>query len=99
LLSPESLFDAMRAHDARPALQESGSPAELPRSVCRKTALRAERLRSSGCRRVAIALDNGLDWALWDLAVLQAGLVCVPLPAFFSPATGPRAATARGSTP
>ena len=83
MLSPESLFDAMRAHDARPALQQHDRILSY-RELLQQTALRAERLRAAGCRRVAIALDNGLDWALWDLAALQAGLVCVPLPAFFS---------------
>jgi long-chain acyl-CoA synthetase len=85
LLSPEALFAAMRTHGARPALQESGRQLNY-REVLQEVALRAERLRSAGCRRIAIALDNGLDWALWDLAVLEAGRVCVPLPAFFSPA-------------
>jgi long-subunit acyl-CoA synthetase (AMP-forming) len=85
LQSPEALFEAMRSHGARPALQESGRQLSY-REVLQEVALRAERLRISGCRRAAIALDNGLDWALWDLAVLEAGLVCVPLPAFFSPA-------------
>lgn len=33
---------------------------------------------------LAIALDNGVDWILWDLAALQAGIVCVPLPPFFT---------------
>ena len=84
MLSPDSLFDALRAHDARPALQQNDRVLSC-REVLQETKLRAERLRAAGCRRVAIALDNGLDWALWDLAVLQAGLVCVPLPAFFSP--------------
>ncbi|MFZ0107141.1 MAG: AMP-binding protein [Thiobacillus sp.] len=84
MLSPESLFDAMRAHDARPALQQHDRILSY-RELLQQTALRAERLRVAGCRRVAIALDNGLDWALWDLAALQAGLVCVPLPTFFSP--------------
>ena len=45
---------------------------------------RVERLRAWDVRRVALALDNGLEWALWDLALLRAGLVCVPLPGFFS---------------
>ncbi len=83
MLSPDSLFDAMRAHDARPALQQHDRVLSY-REVLRETALRAECLRAAGCRRIAIALDNGLDWALWDLAAMQAGLVCVPLPAFFS---------------
>ncbi|NRH28236.1 long-chain fatty acid--CoA ligase [Pseudomonas sp. MS19] len=40
----------------------------------------------SRTKRVALALDNGLDWFLWDLAALDAGLVYIPLPSFFSAA-------------
>ncbi len=58
------------------------SYAELRHEV----AARASRLEALGVARVALALDNGLEWALWDLALLRAGLVCVPLPGFFSPA-------------
>ncbi|PTU77873.1 long-chain acyl-CoA synthetase [Pseudomonas indoloxydans] len=47
-------------------------------------AARGRHLRALGAHRVALALDNGIDWVLWDLAVLHAGLVCVPVPAFFS---------------
>ena len=85
LPSPEMLFAAMRAQGERPALQQ-GDRRLSYRETLHEVALRAERLRSAGCRRVAIALDNGVDWALWDLAALQAGLVCVPLPGFFSAA-------------
>ena len=45
---------------------------------------RASRLRTAGARRVGLALDNGIDWALWDLALLFAGSINVPLPGFFS---------------
>ncbi|WP_222832147.1 AMP-binding protein [Chromohalobacter israelensis] len=45
---------------------------------------RASRLRAAGARRVGLALDNGIDWALWDLALLFAGSINVPLPGFFS---------------
>lgn len=45
---------------------------------------RIARLRAAGARRVGLALDNGVDWALWDLALLFAGVVNVPLPGFFS---------------
>jgi long-subunit acyl-CoA synthetase (AMP-forming) len=83
LLSPETLFAAMRAHAERPALQQGERRLSF-REVLQEVGLRTERLRTMGCRRIAIALDNGIDWALWDLAVLEAGLVCVPLPAFFS---------------
>ena len=54
------------------------------REVLAESARRAELLWQAGSRRVALALDNGVDWALWDLALLRAGLVCVPLPGFFS---------------
>ena len=83
--SPDALFAAMRAHGLRPALQQ-GTRRLGYHDVLAETAQRAERLLAAGSRRLAIALDNGLDWALWDLAALQAGLVCVPLPSFFSPA-------------
>ena len=42
-------------------------------------------LRASGAKTVGIALDNSPLWGALDLAVLHAGLVCVPLPSFFSP--------------
>ena len=58
------------------------SYAELRHEV----AARASQLQQLGVQRVALALDNGLEWALWDLALLRAGLICVPLPGFFSPA-------------
>lgn len=34
---------------------------------------------------LALALDNGPDALLWDLAALLAGRPCLPLPPFFSP--------------
>jgi len=43
---------------------------------------RAERLR--GVAAAGLALDNGVDWVLWDLAALAAGTALVPLPPFFS---------------
>lgn len=44
--------------------------------------LRAARLRGIPC--VALDMDNGADWVLWDLAALSAGTVLVPLPPFFT---------------
>lgn len=56
--------------------------AELLTQVQRRRA----QLAGFGARRVALALDNGIDWVLWDLALLAEGLVCVPVPGFFSAA-------------
>lgn len=47
-------------------------------------AARSQQLLDGGCKRVALALDNGNDWIIWDLALLHSGLICVPVPPFFS---------------
>jgi len=44
----------------------------------------AKWLTDRGCRRLGLLLDNGLPWALFDLAARQAGGVVVPIPSFFS---------------
>lgn len=43
-------------------------------------------LRQAGVRTVGLYADNGMAWALADLAALDAGLCVVPLPLFFSAA-------------
>ena len=47
---------------------------------------RQQRLRDEHVKVVALALDNGTEAMLWDLAVLFEGLTCLTLPPFFSPA-------------
>ena len=56
------------------------SYAELPARIAQK----ATQLEDNQCRVIAIQLDNSVDWVLWDLATVAAGVVCVPLPAFFT---------------
>jgi long-subunit acyl-CoA synthetase (AMP-forming) len=57
--------------------------------------LSAELLRS-GVRVLATLLDNGSAWVVADLAALRAGIVHVPLPAFFTPAQREHALRAAG---
>lgn len=45
----------------------------------------ADQLQQAGVRRLALQLDNGLDWARIDLACALAGIVLIPMPTFFSP--------------
>jgi len=45
----------------------------------------AQQLSSRGLSRIGLLADNGLGWALADLAAIRAGLCLVPLPPFFSP--------------
>ena len=46
---------------------------------------RQQRLRDEQVSVIALALDNGVEAMLWDLAALFEGLACVTLPPFFSP--------------
>ncbi|MFJ3681414.1 AMP-binding protein [Pseudomonas sp. NPDC090208] len=48
--------------------------------------LRQHRLRRLGAQVVAIALENGPDLLIWDLAILFEGLACLALPPFFTAA-------------
>ncbi|WP_339867270.1 AMP-binding protein [Pseudohongiella nitratireducens] len=36
-----------------------------------------------GVESLAVHLDNGIEWILWDLAALQSSTPCVPIPDFF----------------
>ena len=45
----------------------------------------ATQLQQAGIARLALQLDNGLPWALIDLACAMAGIVVIPVPHFFSP--------------
>lgn len=47
---------------------------------------RQQRLRDENVKVIALALDNGVEAMLWDLAALFEGLTCLTLPPFFSPA-------------
>jgi long-chain acyl-CoA synthetase len=46
---------------------------------------RAQDLVDTDVKVLGLALDNSVEWVLWDLAAQQAGVVCVPLAPFFSP--------------
>lgn len=72
-----------RGDTARDALLGGGvrlSAAELAEAVERA----ADRLRAEDVRVIATRLDNGPAWAIADLAAWHAGIVHVPLPAFFT---------------
>lgn len=42
-------------------------------------------LRARGITRIGLSGDNTPGWVIADLACLSAGLVCIPIPPFFSP--------------
>jgi len=36
------------------------------------------------CKALGIALPNGIDWILWDLAAIKSEVISVPIPVFFT---------------
>jgi long-subunit acyl-CoA synthetase (AMP-forming) len=50
--------------------------------VQREIAIRESQLSSVAV--LGLLLDNSCDWILWDLAAVQADVVCVPIPPFFT---------------
>ncbi len=79
----EQFFNGLQLNGERPALIEADRQLSYANLVS-EIGARADLLHRSGAKRLALALDNGIEWVLWDLAALYAGLVCVPLPGFFS---------------
>lgn len=57
---------------------------------------RAAMLADAGA--LGLAGDNSVEWILWDLAALHAGVPCVPLPPFFTPAQIQHAIQSAGIT-
>jgi long-subunit acyl-CoA synthetase (AMP-forming) len=79
----DTLFDLSCQDPHRPALcdsQQSLSYGELWPQIRGL----AWRLEDAGVRRLALQLDNGLPWALIDLACALANIVVIPVPHFFS---------------
>ncbi|NIY76009.1 AMP-binding protein [Thalassospira sp. HF15] len=47
---------------------------------------------------LGIALDNEIDWVIWDLAAMKSETVCVPIPPFFTKAQIDHATATAGIT-
>ncbi|MBL0604798.1 AMP-binding protein [Aeromonas caviae] len=84
-----TLFDTIAHHASQTPHQPAllGSQGELDyQSLWQQIQQLAGVLQGAGIRRLALQLDNGLPWALIDLACTWAGIVVIPVPHFFSPA-------------
>jgi long-subunit acyl-CoA synthetase (AMP-forming) len=78
-----AFWQTLAAHGSQVALSDGSRTltyAELLVDVDERMAQLAERK----AQRVALCLDNSIDWVLWDLALLFYERVCVPVPDFFS---------------
>lgn len=54
----------------------------LYKNLARALSVKADMLKNYRC--VALAMDNSVEWILWDLAALQNGTIIVPIPPFFT---------------
>ncbi len=70
---------------ARQALAAPGAGLSAG-ALARAVEVAAAALRDTGARVLATRADNGADWVIADLAAWTAGVVHVPLPAFFTDA-------------
>lgn len=68
------------------------------RALCRQLDAMASDLKAYQGQCAGIELDNGLAWVLLDLACIKAGIVTVPLPAFFTTAQRQHALRSAGAS-
>ena len=69
---------------ARAAVVEADDSRVGVADLVERIDLIATALRAAGARAVGLALPNGVDWILADLAAVAARVTCIPIPAFFS---------------
>lgn len=80
---PELLKRQALAHPSRIALR--GPEAEFSyKQMMQAAEAMAEQLSVRGIKRAGVCGDNTIGWVLADLACLLTGVVCVPVPVFFS---------------
>lgn len=80
---PELLARRASSHPSRTALQGRESAFSYAQMMQAAETL-ADKLSRLGVRRAGLCGDNSVAWILADLACLLAGVVCVPVPVFFS---------------
>ncbi|MCM2340364.1 AMP-binding protein [Rhodoferax sp.] len=78
-----AFWQALAAHGSHVALSD-GSHTLRYVELLADVQQRMAQLVELKAQRVALCLDNSIDWVLWDLALLFSGRVCVPVPDFFS---------------
>jgi len=76
------IFERLKSHAAdKIALQDEAQSISYG-ALGKEIEKRIDALSKVSC--LAIALDNSVEWLLWDLAALKSGIPCVPLPPFFT---------------
>lgn len=91
-----NLFSALLSHaPEKIALRDqiqSITYGELPAMIDERM------LKLEGLSCVALAMDNSVEWVLWDLVAMKAGVILVPLPPFFTETQSQHALQSSGCT-
>ncbi|NIZ03695.1 AMP-binding protein [Thalassospira lucentensis] len=77
------LFDRIQSHVPDKIALCEGSDTVTYEELCDLIDARA--LELADVDVLGIALDNSIDWLIWDLAALSAKTISVPIPPFFTP--------------
>lgn len=77
------ILDSLKEHDPQKIALQDAQRALSYGDLRREIQKRTEALKD--VTTLALALDNSVDWVLWDLAALAARVPCVPVPPFFTP--------------
>ncbi len=48
------------------------------------SAIEAQAKSLGGASVLGLSMDNSPEWIVWDLACVRAGVICVPIPSFFT---------------
>ncbi|MCB1532881.1 MAG: AMP-binding protein [Alphaproteobacteria bacterium] len=76
------LFETLISHPSDTIALRDGETVLHYGDLMTEIEKRVEKL--SEVKVLGLALDNSVEWALWDLAALKAEIPCVPLPLFFT---------------
>ena len=77
-----NIFTAIKNHDAEKIVLSDESQTISYGDLSGLIDEKAQKLAQFPC--VALAMDNSVEWILWDLATLKSGVVLVPIPPFFT---------------
>lgn len=89
-------FEALQRYAADAVVADDGVREWRAGELLSAITERAQLLRDQHVQRLALQLDNGVQWLINDLAAAEAGCVCVPLPLFFTDTQRQHVLTAAG---
>jgi long-subunit acyl-CoA synthetase (AMP-forming) len=95
LLQTSVLLDLIDYSSDKIALQDETQSIRY-KDLCNQISSRSSEL--GNVEILGLAMNNSVEWVLWDLAALQSNTICIPLPSFFTPTQTDHAIESAGIT-